>query len=112
MILSIPKTASTNVKTYLVGVSNRSDLTEVQNRSRLELTMVHDRHSENTHMRRLSFYPAPMAKVMLARWRKFTIVRNPLDRLISAWHDKIGTANSDVWNLQAYQVRCLFRFLY
>ena len=81
----VPKAGSTSWKTFLAKVAGGNP-------------MEHQAESEqflsNLGLKYLNIFPRSAIQLKLESYYKFFFVRHPLERLVSAYHDKIGRYNS------------------
>ena len=76
----IEKCGSTTLKTFMTALNNRSAHTRIKSH-------IHAPH----HLTRLGLRFLNTADVAaIADYRKFVVIRHPMDRLLSAYHDKLG----------------------
>lgn len=83
----IPKVASTNWKKILMMLTKKTDVTDV---SRIDSDSAH----KNNRMLTLEKYSGAEIDFRLKNYMKFTFVRHPFERLVSAYNNKLVEDNS------------------
>ena len=87
--------ASTNILRHLIKLSvlpeNQTAIDEI------DQLAVHNKTFTHPHLRPLYAYSEQDAKHILETYRKVTFVRNPLDRLVSAWYHHLYKFHEDFY---------------
>ncbi|ELT90888.1 hypothetical protein CAPTEDRAFT_228104 [Capitella teleta] len=85
---AMPKTASSSMKTFLFGL-NQTSLTKKD-----IIPFVHtEKHYARFGYASLTNYTPSQVEYRLKNYFKYLFVRNPLDRIISTWREKLLTKN-------------------
>ena len=85
LFCSIPKVASTNLLQYFLKMDEPLDSKVVREQAK----HVHWRNFTSPQMKNLAEFPVERAKEIVETFTKVLWVRNPLERLISAWKNKL-----------------------
>ena len=116
----IPKAGSSQLLWYFEHCLKNNSNNKSQSFCHLEkvsdrgdINWMHDVDSENlNNVRYLINYEADEIDEILKSYKKLIVVRDPLDRVVSAWRDKMGPAqDSYAYDKELFFVSCFFCFL-
>ena len=101
---AVPKVACTNFKRVLLILSGKVNTT---NPADLVSADVH--HVLERHLHRLNSYTAPQIRYRIRNYYKFMFVRDPLERILSAYVNKFTMHYNEVFKLK-YGIKIIKKF--